>query len=288
MSSYCSLADARAEINARGTADDSKTMRYIKQVSARIDLILSPRTRRPLFEPFYEERAFVLRSSRVSSQINAFMFGDALLAFDTVRVNSEIIASGMEAWPLGMTPFKGLRFVGGSSTWYRFCRGLDPSYVYITGTWGLRADYAHAWVQYDTVQTNPVAPSDASFKVANVDGDDPYGIAPRFSAGQLVKIGATSTEFMRVSATDAATNLVSVSRAQNGTSAPAGNYAVGEAVYVYEVEDPIRRITARQAGLMYSRIGAYQVESLDGAITTYPQDLLVELEDTLSNYQYVL
>lgn len=285
--SYCSLADARAELKADSTVDDDRLLRFVRQTSARINAIMSPRTRRPIFEPYIEERGFVLRSRDIASAANAFYFRDMLLAFTAARVNATDVTASLELWPLSHTPVKAVRFVNGIHSWYEWCRGYDPSYVYVTGTWGIRADYSHAWVAYDSVKTNPVTPADTSFLVNDAGGDDPYGLTPRFSPGQLLRIGA-GTEIMLVTAADTTTDIISISRAQNGSSLPAGNYAAGETVYVFEPEEQIRRVVARQAALMYARLGAFQVETLDGVgVITYPQDLLVELEHVLTEFQYV-
>lgn len=285
--SYCSLAEARAEIKALTTVDDDKLLRHIRVVSRRIDTLMAPRSGLPLFEPYYEQRAIPLSAQNINSNLNAFYFRAPLLALSSLAVNTVDVTASAEAYPLGVTPIRALRFVSGAYNWYQFCNGANPSYIYITGTWGIRVRYESAWVAYDTVQTNPMAPGDSSFVVADVDGDDPYGIAPRFSPGQLVRIGS-GTEMMLVASTNTATNAVSVQRQVNGTSLPAGDYAAGSTVYVFQPEDPIRRVVARQAALMVSRQGAFQVESLDGVgVITYPQDLLVELKDTLTEYMYV-
>lgn len=284
---YCSLDDAKAEIKATSTVDNDKVQRHIRQVCARINGIMAPRTMRPIFEPYIEQRTFLLRSRAINSNVNSFEFRQPLLNLTSVLVGTTDVTSTVEAYPLNQTPIRAIRFRQAAHNWYEFCDAYDPIYVYITGTWGIRVDYANAWVSYDTVQTNPVTPADTTFLVADVDGDDPYGIPPRFSPGQLLRIGS-GTEILRVSATNATTNIVTVQRAQNGSALPAGNYAVGSAVKVFEAEEQIRRVTARQAALMYARLGAFQVETLDGVgVVTYPEDLLVELKNVLTEYQYV-
>lgn len=285
--SYCTLDEARAEIKAQSTVDDEKLLRHIRVVSRRIDTLMAPRSGLPLFEPYYEQRAIPLSGQAVNSSLNAFFFRAPLLSLSSISVSGSDVTSSVEAYPLGVTPIRALRFVDGANSWYQFPNGVNPVYVTITGTWGIRVRYESAWVAYDTIQTNPMAPGDTSFVVADVDGDDPYGIGPRFSPGQLIRIGS-GPEMMLVASTTVLSNTVTVQRQVNGTSLPAGNYAAGSTVYVFQPEDPIRRVVARQAALMVSRQGAFQVETLDGVgAITYPQDLLVELKDTLTEYMYV-
>lgn len=283
---YCSLADAKLEIKAKDTVDDDHVKRYIKQASARIDAIMAPRIRRPIFEPYIEQRTFLLTPRVIDSISNSFTFRQPLLSIDSVLVGAQDVTSSVEAWPRGRMPIRAIRFTNQAHYWYEFCTSLEPVYVNITGSWGIHADYANAWPNYDTVQANPIAPGDVSFAVADADGDDPYGIAPRFSTGQLLRIGA-GAEIMRVAGTNTTTNIVTVARAQNGSPLPAVSYAAGSAVAVYQPEEQVRRVVARQAALLYARRGAFQVESLDGVgVITYPQDLLVELQQVLTEYQY--
>lgn len=285
--SYCFLADAKSEIKADSTRDDDMVMRYIRQTCARINTIMDPRRRRPIFEPYIEQRSFVLTPRAINSTLNSFTFKQPLLSIASVLVGSQDVSSTIEAFPSGQYPIKTIRFVGGAHSWYEFCSSFDPVYVHITGTWGIHTDYSNAWVSYDTIQTNPLQPADVTFAVADANGDDPYGIAPRFSPGQLLRIG-DGTEILRVSAVNETTNIVSAQRAQNGSSLPSSNYAAGSAVKVFEPEEQIRRVVARQAGLMYARKGAYQTETLDGVgAVSYPQDLLIELQSVLTEYQYI-
>jgi len=49
----------------------------------------------------------------------------------------------------------------------------------------------------------------------------------------------------------------------------------------------VRRVTARQAGLLYARRGAYEQQTItDVGVITYPADLLSELRGVLQGFQF--
>jgi hypothetical protein len=289
--SYCSLDEAKRELKAgAGTGVDNSTLLgYVRAVSKRIDGLQAPsQIRWPYFEPTFIAKFIEIRSRYIDSYYtNALTLPSPLLSLTSITLNGSDIAASVEAYPLGSSPIKALRLTDGS-TWYSRCSGArGPVYATISGLWGYHRDYAGAWVKYDDITVSALAPGGTSFTVADVDGDDAYGFTPRFSIGQLLRIGGGS-EILLVNGTTILTNTVSVLRAQNGTSLPAGDYNVGDDVEVFQVEEPIRRVTARQAALFYARKGSFEAQQFDQAgITTYPQDLLTELRQTLTEYQYV-
>lgn len=285
MSTYCTLAEAKGEIKAQGTVEDDQMLRLVRQVSSRVDGIMNPRTRRPYFEPYREQRAFPLSERSVDGWADTFYFKQPLLSISSVLADTTDVTADVEAYPILDRPIRALHFKDQARHWYDFAStDGSPVYIYITGLWGFHSDYANAWANYDTVAVAAVTPTGTTINVTNAVGDDPWGIAPRFSPGALLQIDG-GTEILYTSAVT--TNVLTVRRAVNGTTAPAGNYDIGDAVAVWQVEDSIKRVVARQAALLYARKGAFQVETVDGVgAISYPQDLLTELRVVLSEYQY--
>lgn len=287
--SYCSLAEAKRELKAVNASDDDVLLGYIRQVSRRLDSIQSPQNMRmPYFEPFQDQQIIEVKPTMIDSRYsNSLRLPKPLLSFSAVSLNSQDITSVLEQYPLGQSPITALRLTNFTS-WYSYCSGVPgPHYLRVTGLWGYHRDYTNAWEKYDDVTTNPFTPAQTVFTVADVDGLDPFGLSPRFSPGQLIRIGS-GTEIMVVTDTDTVLNTVTVQRAQYGTTISAVDYAVGEDVNVFQVEQTIRRVTARQAGLLYARKGAFEAQQLDGqGIAQYPTDLLTELKQALTEYQYV-
>lgn len=278
--SYCTLAQAKTELNASNTVDDNKLRRNIETVSRRIDNLMGY-PRRPYFAPYIEQRGYTISNDRVSTLAGTFWLRDPLLAFSAVLRQTTSVTSLVELYNSGNGVADSLRFTSSSYSWYPTDNDLVRK-VFVTGTWGWHSDYANAWEAVDALAAG-INASVTSITVADADGADLDGFTPRFSPGNLIQIGS---EWMMVNAVDTATNILTVRRGVNGSTA--ASHLISAAVSTYHVDDRISRITARQAALLYARIGAFQVETLDGVgVVTYPQDLLAELRATLQDFAYV-
>lgn len=282
MHYYATLADAKAELKASGTIDDTKLLRNLRAVSARVDRV--KQVARPFFLPVQETREIEIMRRVVNSYDNTLLLPWPLLAVTAVGVagTTLTVGSSVEGWPTYESPFRQLRIIGSAPTWYDYCvTDNEPPMAAITGTWGWHGDYSHAWLAVDVLAGNITA-SATSLTVADVDGADPYGFSPRLSAGALLKIG---TECIWAVATNTTTNAVTVVRGVLGTTAAA--HTAADPVAVFQVEDDIRRVVARQAAFLYARAGAFESSAVtDMGIVNYPSDLLMELRATVGGYTY--
>lgn len=287
MTYYCTLEDARSELRGTSnTVDDNRVFDYIRSVSARIDRIMNGgnRSPRPYFEPYFETRAFPVDSYRVNSAENVFLHdADNLLEIASVVIDQTTVTTDVERYPLLTTPTHQLRLTTTSRCWSdRTSTNTVTAFVKIAGYWGYNSDYTNAFPAYDALAAD-ITDNATAVTVADVDGTDPYGLSPRFSPGQLIRIG---DEFMRVNAVDTTTDILTVRRAQNGTTATA--HTASDSVSVYQVEEPVRRATYRQTSMLMARRGAFEQTTFDGAgVTSYPSDLLSELNGVLQEFQYV-
>lgn len=284
MSSYyCTLDQAKNELKATGTVDDSKLQDYIRLASSRVDYIMNPRYKRQHFWPYLEQRAYEIDVDRIDTSRNTFLLDDNLLAFTEVLLDGTDVTSDIEAYPLLRRPIQNLMMRTTSRTWYDVQNSSQaPYYVKVDGTYGFNSDYANAWPVYDTLGAN-MNNSTTTITFTDIDQTDPFGFAPAFSVGTLLRV---NDEIMLiVGDVDTTLNTATVRRAQQGTTATA--HTSGDDVEVFQIEEPIRRAVTRQSALLYARRGAFQVETLDGVgVITYPQDLLIELREVLREYQY--
>lgn len=281
MFGYCSLAQAKEEHKAFITGDDDKLMRAIKQVSRRIDKMMNKRGLMAMFGPNNKAIKFPLSERYVNSGNNSFLLRGAppLLAITNATVDTTSITTVLEGYPQGEPWFRQVRITSDGDQWYTYCDDDDPSYLILTGVWGYHNDYDNAWLNVGTI-TAQMAANATSFAVADIDGDDAYGFPDKISRGMLLKI---DSEYMLVTGTDTGTNAATVKRPVLGTTAVL--HPINSIVYRWETEEPIQRVVARQAGLLYARRGAYQVETVDGVgAISYPQDLLSELKHVLVEY----
>jgi hypothetical protein len=280
MPFYCSLADGRAAMNAQNTTDDSLLLALIGQASARVDQMMAADT--PFFQPWLEAREFEVRYDNVDSGRNAFILppGQSLLSIDTISLGTATL-SAVEAYPALRVPIKMIRRTDRVS-WYANASG-DPLTVIIYGVWGYHRAYARAWQSVDALAAAIVTTTAATLTVADVDGVDEYGFAPRLSAGNLIRV---DDEVMEVTATNVTTNTVTVRRGANGTTA--ATHLIAAPVQVWRTDDNIRRAVARQAGMLYARRGAYEQQTItDVGVVTYPADLVAELRGVLQGFQYL-
>lgn len=280
---YCTLAEARREHKATSTADDNILLSYVRQTTARVNRLMLARAQWPYFGPSVEARQLLMDARYINSRLNTLKLDRPLLSLTAAVAHETTVTDVAEGYPLTETPYHWVRITSSGLRWWAYASGCDPAYATITGIWGYHSDYANAWQEVDELAANALV-GDTTITVTDIDGVDAYGLTPRISTGSLLKIG-DGEEFLEVTATDASTDIATVSRAVNGTTAEA--YTSGDTVYVFQVEESIRRVVARQAGMIYARRGAYETSYLDGiGQTNYPQDLLNELARVVQGYQY--
>jgi len=278
---YATLADVRNNINASSTTGDAQALGALRVVSARIDRIMS--SRKTFFAPVLEERQFAITTDRVNSFYISFLLNMPLLSITTAYVGTTDVTSYVEVFPPYPSPYSQVQLTDPTRYWYwlDYCTYRRPTFFKLTGYWGYNSDYANAWLAVDTLAVQ-INASITTITVADIDGTNEYGLAPRISAGNLLKI---DDELLEVTATNTTTNVATVRRGVNGTTA--ASHLISATVSTYQVDEPIRHITARQAALLYGRRGAYDNQNIsDIASVQYPSDLLAELTGTLTQYAY--
>lgn len=281
---YASLDDVKEEIESKGQkTDDRFIMRALYTVSRRIDSTLG--FMRPIFAPLTETRPIRIDGYNVNTYAGTLDLSAPLLSLSSLSINGTALTTDQANVYGGFAPYYQLRLADCYAyTWYNIacstCRNLTAD---VAGLWGLHRDYPNAWFSVDTLAAD-ITSSATTLTVSNVDGNDYYGLTPRIAPGSIIRI---DSEIMSVLATDIQNNIVTVARAVLGTTTAAHTSAT--AVYAYQVEDAIRRVTARQAGMMNARRGAYSTFQTDmsGATANYPRDLLDELRAVLDDYQYI-
>lgn len=282
MIAYASLDVTKNELKATSTVEDAKLYERILQCSARVDGLFQQR--RPLFAPYIETRQFLLSPERTNYEWNTFYFGDFLLALTSVTVGGQALTVGSQvaAWPSLLSPIHRLRLTNLTDSWWNFCTTpLAPILVEINGIWGLHRDYTNAWLKVDDLQGN-ITDSATTLTVADVDGADPYGRVPRLSQGHLLRIG---TEYLAVASVNTSSNVVTVRRGVNGSTAAA--HSTGDDVEVWQVESSVERLVARQAAFMYARRGAFESANItDIGQVEFPSDQLGEVRGIMQSFSY--
>lgn len=282
MESYASLQDIIGAINTQkvDATQYGILLDNADSTSRRIDGLLASEV--PYFLPYKESWDIPTDGMFINSQLGTLDLGRPLLELSGVTVNGQDYTSFATAYPATVAPIRKLRLTDRCHSWYDFCNlscGDVPMISIDDGIWGYRRRGGVTWKQVGTLH----ASIDAVVTAIAVDSLDTMPVAlsgetANLSAGHLLKIG---TEFMVKSYT--ATGQT-VERAVNGTTAAA--HTALDLVYVFQVEEPIRRVTAREAGLMLARRGAYDIRGSNevGTSIAYPQDLLNELYGAVNFY----
>lgn len=282
---YCTLADVKQDLISNESVDDSDLLGLIRQVSARIDRKFWAFAD-SFFAPTIDTRDVPIFATQIISYNRTLGLNAPLMALTGVVINGTALTVGSAVRlypPLNRTPYFTLQLINQFYNWYTLayqcngCGTAQQQFVTVSGTWGWNSDPAHMWLDVDTLAAAIVSTTATSFTVANVDGANPYGITPRISAGNMVQI---DTEWMLVISTDITTNTVNVIRGWNGSTA--ATHLISAVVSVYQVDDNIRRATARQVAMQYARQGAYDGRSVsDAGSSEFPADTLQEFNGLL-------
>lgn len=290
MSLYSTLFDVRAEIKVPTAtltaAEDAYVFDTLRRASRRLDILMNAGLN--FFVPILESREIQVDMDRVDSYRNTFSLDTPLLSLTAVTLNNAALVVGTDvvAYPSISNPIYRLRLPDYGRSWYPnyFLTSLTaPPTVTITGLWGFHQDYAHAWLLADSLAAAITTSGVNTLTVTNVDQTDDYGHAPAISAGSLLRI---DDEYMDVTATNTTTNVVTVRRGVNGSTAT--THVISTSVYVYQVEEPVQRAVTRQTAFMYARRGAYETSQTNamGQIN-FPADVLAEVAGVLDGYNIV-
>lgn len=288
MTLYCTLAEAKTEVKAETTVDDTVVLSLIRQVSRRIDAKFRTRNSQqgsvPVFAPYIQTRKIPLNARTVNSGMGILYFHQMLLALTTLTAGTTVLTgTQFELYPPLTPPYQQVRLLEGVGyDWWQYALSSDIlTYVTVTGIWGWNRDYANAWMSVDTLSAG-ITSSATSLTVADIDGANAYGLTPRISAGNLLQI---DSEWLEVTATDTATNTATVRRGMNGSTAVLHNS--GTAVAVWLVDEGINRACVRQVGSEYAKRGAYDVSDIsDVANLVFSADLMWEVKQIIQEFFY--
>lgn len=276
------LAQARFEMKVKSTStdDDSFVLQALRFVSERIQTIKAQE-----YVPRLKAKAFDALGLDVTPDV-LYLPGDPLL-----QVVSIVDGEGTTLTPYVRATQTGEYLLSGSTPYMQIALALDSgkrwdAYVgdprdaiVITGFWGYHSRWSEAWVSaMDTVQNNPLSASDTSLSVTDADGVDVFGMTPRFSPGQLLRI---ESEYVEVTAVNTNTNVVTIRRGMQGTTAAA--HVQATPINWFQPEPVVQRAALRWAGYLYARRGGYEQVVYDGMKTvSFPKDAPGEVENILA------
>lgn len=285
MSTYATLAQARAELIApdANTQYDGVLMEYLSYITSRIDLVYKTWRFEPVVQTRYQDYGNVNRHLRRLCLDAPLLSASAILDGDGATLTLWDGAPGTRAAaevapsPLNDTPAGALVKLH-DDDWQNSTDDQGVGAISITGIWGYRRGFAGAWKSSGDALTGNTLSGATSWPVTDPDAADITGRTPRFSPGQLVRIG---TEYANVTATNGTANTVSVEPAVNGTTAAA--HTSGDTIYTWYPDPVIIRATLRWADFLFNRRGKFDVVTYDGmgSSTKYPEDMPKEVQTIL-------
>lgn len=280
---YATLYRAKRQISETlaQTLEDQDMRDALVYVTQRIDRLLPGRA------PFIPIPETVYVTAR------PFVEGGAVWGYDlilprpllevTTLTNGDgtvIAAPDYTLHPRAGTPYGVIRLpYPGYQTWMTAATGDPYEVIAVQGVWGNRRDYADAWLRADSVQDAGGISATVQFiTVADADGTDAYARAPRFSPGQLLKIGG---EFLALLDVDYLNNELRVLRGALGTTAAA--HAEDAPIDAFEVEPTIQQAAAVWAAYAYVRRGHFEgvAGRVLGVRRRFPKDIPPEVEGIL-------
>jgi hypothetical protein len=248
---YATLAVVKEQIDKKSSLDDTHLLRVLISASRLIDEAAG--------RVFYPKRQVLTLNPSPGTAwpgtAAELWLPQPLLAAESVQFSTDYgrtfayTLATTDYWlsdgAVEVTPFE-LLTLDPNGDYPSFYAG--PRSVRVTGVWGWRREYGGAWVAVDTVQDNPLLVGATSLTVDDVSGVDELGFMPRFAVGQLLRIGS---EFLAVTGAMPETNVLTVRRAQNGTTA--AQHAQGVAVEVWRPEPIVVQATITQAARTFKR-----------------------------------
>lgn len=264
-------------------ADLEELKRALHTVSRRIDRLMFGETYKdrqaPYFSPTVGTFTFPFTNSWIDHAGFVFAPGVPIQAVTTVTLKHRQYSEALTS-SVAVTDDKRLEWTTTTGSFWAYTNHYGfGAQLEVVGTIGWVNDWLDSG---DTVQDNPLSDSATTITVNDADGSNLYFTGQRFSYGVTIRV---ESEIMHVTAVDTDTNTLTVLRGQNGTTA--ASHLQGTMIEVLRIPEPVQHATARQAGMLYTRRGAFQsvTTGLDGATTVYPQDLLQELRAVLAEYQ---
>ena len=270
LKAYCGIRDEDGNVKST-VIGDMLILRFCQRASRLFD-----RWTRRHYYPLIATRYYDHAESR---QVHLDEDLLAVDTFTTANTGTTVTAAQYHLWPYNEYPKNRIDIVISSGVTLTYS-GTPQQANAITGTWGYHTDWDNAFVDSGDDLAAAIASATATTcTVSNADGADVYGRTPRFKERQLIKI---DDEYLYVWGVNTTTNVLSVTRGVNGSTAAAHDDASD--VYVYEPEEAIAGAIARWATYLYRQKDKKEMDTQAfpeiGMVTT-PAGLPKDVRDTI-------
>jgi len=263
---YATLTQVRAYLGlaATETSDDTRLTTFIREASAFVDQYCIRRfdvrqeTRKydypirkaSVFGVYSADEWVSLANAAGDLSRGTLRMDDDLLSVTTLtNGDATVIASASYVLePPNEYPKHLIRLLASSGVaWQLNASGDREQVISVAGLWGYHENYSAAWCDsLDTVRDNPLTAAATTLTVADADGTAEDLDAPRFQAGQMIRV---ESEYLSVISVNATANTLVVKRAVNGSTAAA--HAQGVAITLYRPMETVKDAVVRLAVWKY-------------------------------------
>lgn len=271
MITYATLTQFRARLGlpAGDAETDARLLVALRQATAQIDRFTARR-----FAPVVQTRRYAFydpHSLRLDLDLLELL---AITNGDGQAIPPEVAL----LLPDGDGPRHAILLQPAAGVW--FVPGENPAAaIAVRGIWGTHDAWSEAWRAAGDALAAALDAAAGQVAVSDADGPDAAGVAPRFQAGQLLRL---DDEYLHVTAVDPVTDMLSVIRGVRGTTA--ASHAGGTALEIYVPPEDVTALCLRWAAWLYQQadaaIGA-------GADWLYPPDLPDDLRRLAAPLRYI-
>lgn len=249
---YVGLAEIKAAIEVTGTTYDAVLVRMATHASRLIDAATGRRFYPELATRYFDgsgESTHWLSEPALAISTFTMSDDDGYSYANTLTASTDYWTSDGQEYDRTPIQLLVINPNGNYSVFYSGLRSLK-----LVATWGWHREYSAAWEDsLDTLQAE-VSSSATSITVGNADGANQWGVTPRFDVGQLIRV---DSEYMAVTAVNTGTNVLTVVRGCNGTTA--ASHALSTRVDTWRADDLVRQCALIQAVRWFKRAqSAYQ------------------------------
>lgn len=215
-------------LEASNTSEDARLLDALSAGSAAIE--------------HQTQRNFLPRQASIAHKLNLRNRSELLLQDDLLTLQSISNGDGTAIALEDIVQVSNSILVLTNGATFSYLNTIEKA-ITVTGIWGYHLNWASAWLDSeDTVQDAPLSSSATSITVTDADA----GTSPRFQVGQLLRI---EDEYLVVTAINSSTNILTVERGAQGTTA--ATHVNGTLIEIYQVPNNITQVTLRWALWLY-------------------------------------
>lgn len=284
------LDEAERELAELGKprAEDEQHRNHLMQALMTMTATFQSRTNK-IFQPRPETRYFDATCIAHSGPINGGVLSlDQELYELTAIVNGDGSTLGVGQYtllPRSGPPYTRIQLVPGALRWLPD-GNLNPiEAISVSGIWVGGRPHSGQWLAVD-VLNGDIGISTTRIAPVWLDNVDPFGMEPRFSRGQLLRIRTLGvSEYLVNLDTSFDLHQLDVRRGERNTTAI--EHRDQDAIEVWWVDVRVAHAVARGAAYLYQRRGYFQASEYDPAtqITTRFSGVLPkDVEDVIADY----